>query len=397
MKDIHLPPNRWTRTQSYAQWVRAALALARANRDGVCSLFDSSVPEPRELLRQAILSGVSPRFSGFFTSAFGDGNPFVLDMLAERYSVDSRQVLSTTGATAALSLIYRSFAAPGDHILVESPGFDLFFDLAGSHGLEAEPFRRSGDAFGFDVEAIEAQVRPETRLIILSNLHNPSGMAVPHADMVKLALLAERRGLLVVVDEVYGDYADAIARPCPAATLSPRLVSVSSLTKIFGLGALRCGWIVADAAIIEVLRAVSGRVEFGVSTLSHAISAHVLACDGTFRRYTDEVLSMARPVFVDWFGAMKDEGLMAGAMPDFGCICFPRLPGIADTRAFSEWLCAETGVIVAPGECFGAPGHVRIGFARPVDDLQRGLAGLAAGLRAFARSSSDGAIMRNGR
>lgn len=383
----HLPAARPSTPEgeSYAQWVRGALAMARARDGQAVSLFESSIPEPREMLRNTVLDAVDPAFSPYYVSAFGDGNPFVRDMLAARYGVDRDRILCTTGATGGLSLIYRTFVRPGDHVLIETPGFDLFGYLAEASGATIGRFRRHGERFAIDVAEIEAMLRPETRLVVLSDLHNPSGMPVPQEVLSKLAALAERRGFLLVVDEVYGDYASKETRPAAAATLSPAVISLSSLTKIYGLAVLRCGWIVGADAVVEQLRRLNGRIEFGISTLSHAIAAHVLSDAAPFEANARRYVARCRPRFEAWFDAMVAEGLMDGALPDDGCICFPSLPGVADSRAFSEWLIERSGVIVAPGEYFGAPGHVRIGFCQEDDKLDAGLRGLEEGLRAYAR------------
>jgi aspartate/methionine/tyrosine aminotransferase len=86
---------------------------------------------------------------------------------------------------------------------------------------------------------------------------------------------------------------------------------------------------------------------------------------------------------------MQGEGLVQGALPEAGCIFFPRLVGIDDTEAFAAQLIEERGVIVAPGEYFGAAGHVRIGFGLPSDVLEPALGILAGALRARRTASSD--------
>jgi len=370
---------------SYAQWVRGALAMARGREAQAVSLFDSSVPEPRELLRTTVLEAVEPSFSRYYVSAFGDGNPFVRDMLAERYGVERERILCTTGATGGLSLVYRTFVKPGDHVLIETPGFDLFGYLAEASGADVGTFRRSGPRFTIDVAEVEAKLRPDTRLVVLSDLHNPSGMPVPRETLIALAQLAERRGFLLVVDEVYGDYASKAQRPTAASALSPAVLSLSSVTKIYGLGVLRCGWIVGAADVVDKIRQLNGRIEFGISTLSHAVTAHVMANAAAFEAHSRSYVERCRPRFQAWFEGMVAEGLMGGELPDDGCICFPSLPGIADSKAFTEWLIARSGVIVAPGEYFGAPGHIRIGFCQEGDKLEAGLRGLEEGLRAYAR------------
>lgn len=368
---------------SYAQWVRQAVAMARARDGDVVSLFESSVPEPRELLRQAVVQTADPEFSRYYVSAFAGGNPFVREMLAAQYGVTHDEVLCTTGATGGLALIYRAMLSPGDHVLVETPGFDLFTCLGEVQGVAVDTFERKGERFSIDVAEVEARLRPETRVVVISNLHNPSGMPVDHADMVALAALAERRGFLLVVDEVYADYTSKAVRPCAAAALSPAVVSLSSLTKIYGLAALRCGWIIGARDVVASIRRISESVEFGISTLSHAVAAQVMAQRALFDAHSRGYVERCRPVFDAWFSRLAAEGLVGGVLPDDGCICFPSLPGIADTRAFSRWLIVRSGVLVAPGEYFGAPGRVRIGFCLDRDRLDAGLAALEDGLRHY--------------
>jgi aspartate/methionine/tyrosine aminotransferase len=376
--------------EGYARWVRGAVAMARARDGQAFSLFDSSVPEPRELLRRTVKAAVDPEFSRFYVSAFGDGNPFVRDMLAENYAVERDQVLCTTGATGSLALIYRAFLKPGDHVLVETPGFDLFSHLAEACSVTVERFQRSGETFAIDVAEVERKLLPNTRLVVLSDLHNPSGMAIPRETLRALAALAERRDFLLVVDEVYGDYVPEGRRRKPAASFSPAVLSISSLTKIYGLGVLRCGWIVGAPDIVKLLSALNGRIEFGVSTMSHAIAAHVLVDPSPFEDHSRSYVARCRPIFEKWFDSMVADGLLGGALPRDGCICFPSLPGVADTRAFTEWLIARSGVIVAPGEYFGAPGHVRIGFCQEDDKLDAGLHGFEEGLRLYVQQRVAG-------
>lgn len=371
---------------SYAQWVSRAVAIARgAQGRPVVNLFESSVPEPRDLLRTAVLATVSPDggagFSPRYVSAFGEGNPFVRAHVARAHGVALDQVLCNTGATAGLSLLYRALLRPGDRVLVETPGFDLFATAAQIPGVSVDTFPRRAPAFDIDPAELAAAITPQTRLIVLSDLHNPSGMGLSQARLAELAELAARAGAWLVVDEVYGDYADPATRPGPATRLSDAVISLSSLTKIYGLGVLRCGWIVGSAPVMARLRDHAARSEFGVSTLSHAVAAEVLLRTDEADAHWRAHVSRSAPRFAAWFAAMVAQGLMAGTLPDAGCICFPRLVGIDDTRAFSEALMAQSGVIVAPGEFFGLPGHVRIGFCLPDAELDAGLAGLEAALR----------------
>ena len=371
--------------EAYAHWVRRAIGRARAAGGRIVPLFDSSVEEPVDLLRQVVRDGFDDPITPKYQSVFVNGNPDVVNSLASRYEVAPERILTTTGATSALSIIYRAYLKPGDHILVETPGFDLFGDIGRALGAKVDPFNRRGDDFAIDEFELASQIRPNTKLIVLSDLHNPSGMLLEPEVLARLARLAGQHGARLVVDEVYGDYAGP-NRVRTAAHISPNIIAVSSLTKMYGLSTLRCGWIIAAEENLWPIREWSDHFEFGVSKLSHAVAALVLEDSDRFAGYAKAVLDKARPILDAHVGQLRADGLVAGELPDFGCIFFPRLIGIANTIEFSEWLADRYGIIVAPGEFFGAPGHVRIGFAHAPEVLEFGLSRLREGLQAYSRS-----------
>lgn len=364
---------------SYSQWVRKVIRAVRSERTLMVSLFDSSVPEPADLLRRIVLEEFAEPVTSRYTSAF-NGNPYVVEQLSRRYGVSRERILCATGATGALSLIYRALVSAGESVLVETPGFDLFHTIAQTNSLLVDTFARRGDGFTIDPDEIAARITPKTRLIVLSNLHNPSGMAVDQDMLLAIARVAEARGIHVVVDEVYAAYIDADVRPPSAVSLSPAIIGIDSLTKSYGLSTLRCGWIVADEAPMRRIRALADETEFGVSNLAHAAAALVLERPGPFDSYRDEIMRKARPIIESYHAYWRHEGLVLGELPRFGCTAFPRLTGIDDTIAFSEWLAERCGVIIAPGEYFGSSGHIRIGFARAPADIDYGLQALTDGL-----------------
>lgn len=376
--------------ESYSHWVRRVIRAVRSERNLLVGLFDSSVPEPVEQLRRIVVEGFGETLTSRYTSAFTSGNPYVVAQLARHYAVPAERIVCTTGATGALSLIYRALLEPGDRVLVENPGFDLFHKIAETYGYGVDRFQRHGDDFAIDLDALAAKITPRTRLIVLSNLHNPSGMALSADTLAAIGALAEAHGIHVVADEVYGDYIDADRRPPPAAQLSPACISISSLTKSHGLSTLRCGWIVAAPGPIARIRALAEEIDFSVSNLSHAVAALVLEHPDVFEDYRADMMRRARPIMESYHAHWRERGLVTGTLPPFGCIAFPRLVGIDDTVRFSEWLADRCGVIVAPGEYFGAAGHIRIGFARAPADVDYGLQALTDGLIRYRDQHNGG-------
>ncbi|WP_203290664.1 pyridoxal phosphate-dependent aminotransferase [Maricaulis parjimensis] len=368
---------------SYAHWIRQIIGRLRDEPREAWSLFDSSVPEPEALLRELIADAFAEPVTSRYTSAFVSGNPYTVSALARRYGMPRAAFICTTGATEGLHTIYRALLEPGDHILIETPNFELFDSLARSHRCEIGHVARRAPRFELDMDALKAALRPTTRMVVVSNLHNPSSEPLPREQLDELVALAETHDFWLVVDEVYSDYVPEAQRAPVAAALSDKAITVSSLTKIYGLSTVRCGWIIASGDTLETLRDFNDRHAFGVSKLGHAVAALVLENPAPFDAYVTNLVSVSRPVFARFHKTWEEEGLIEGHVPDHGCIAFPRLVGIADTRAFSDWLMTHYGVIVAPGELFSLPGHVRIGYALPADQLEQGLSLFTEGLRAY--------------
>src|SRR5690606_3870140 len=114
---------------------------------------------------------------------------------------------------------------------------------------------------------------PRTRLIVLTNAHNPSGAHLGDEALRAIAAVAHRAGVPVLVDEGYGDFVPAPERSGPAARLDPCFISINGLTKVYGLHALRCGWIIASDTILRRLRPVYADLESGSSKLTHGIAS----------------------------------------------------------------------------------------------------------------------------
>jgi Aspartate/tyrosine/aromatic aminotransferase len=365
----------------YSHWVKAMMRAAAAEGDAAV-LYDSTIKEPTELLAKVVRESFGEAITDRYESVFANGNRFVAAAVAERYGVEPANVVCTTGATSAMAMAIRAFVAPGDEVIVESPRFDLLPGLAQAAGATVSYLPRRAPDFGVDPSELAALIGPRTRLVLLTHLHNPSGAALDRSTLLALADVLPD-GVQIVVDEVYGDFAGPAAA---AATLSPKIISVGSLTKAQGLFALKCGWAIASSDKVERILAASEQGDWGVSKLSHAVAAQVLENMAPFDAHWRELLARSRPVMERRVREMIGEGLIAGDLPPFGCMYFPSIVGVSDTRELADWLWREHRIIVAPGEFFGLPGHVRLGFGGDAEQLDRGLGRLAAALRLYPRS-----------
>lgn len=374
--------NKATTQPSYAQWIRRV--MTRDDTEAM-PLIGSSFGEPTELLARTIQDGQRGGLPVTYESIFVNGNSRLKSLLAEAYSVLGDQLLCTTGASRALSLVYGAFVRPGERILVERPCHDLFGILARDRALNVDHLpRRPEDDFDVRPEDLARSMRPDTRLVVLTNLHNPSGRLLSDERLTQLARVAAERNALIIVDEVYLGFVEELECAPSAASLADNLISINSLTKTHGLSSLRCGWIIGAEDIMSVLREYGNQHEFGVSKLSHAVAALVMARSEEYAAHRRSVIAHVKPVFDHHLGNLAAEGLTRSFLPRHGCIYFPVFTAIRDSHAFCRWLEENKRVIVAPGEYFGYPGGVRVGVPERFGLLEPALEAFCDGVREYS-------------
>jgi aspartate/methionine/tyrosine aminotransferase len=370
--DLFAAPN-------YSAWVRGTIRAVE-NRTGSVTLFGSSISEPTDELVRLVREAFSQNLTSRYISVFSDGNRFVTNAICARYGVKPQQVVTTTGVTSALFMIVKALAGAGSRILIENPGFDLLTSIARETGATVDFIARPAPAFKIDPDSLARQLTTKTSVVMITNLHNPSGVHLTPDEIRAIAAAAARVDAILVVDEVYADF----MRPqfsAPAATLAPNIISANSLTKVFGLYALKCGWMIAAPQLLERIQNDSTDGDLGISKLSHAVAAHVLEQAALFDTRWQGILAATRPIVQRHARAMIADGLLEGELPQFGCMYFPKVQGVNDTLGLARALWSRHNLLVAPGEYFGMAGHIRIGFGGDEPGLDEGLTRLHSALK----------------
>lgn len=308
-----------------------------------------------------------------------NGYPPLLEAIAAHYGVGTSRIMTGNGCSGANLLALGALAGPGDDVLMERPFYDPIAGTARLLGARVNFFqRRFEDGYQLDIDAIEQAMTPATRVVILTNPHNPSGVLLDDASIIAAAGAAARHGATLLVDEVYLDIVNILGegpRHTPAALLAPNAVSTSSLTKSYGLNALRCGWAVAPDDIAERMRRVRDIVD-GIAPVP--IERLSVVAFGQL----DVLADRARAIVAGNLDALRvwmigAKGLTLPA-PARSTVAFPRVQGVDDTRSFAEALHREQGVAVVPGYFFGEPQNIRISLAGRPDVLKDGLARLSS-------------------
>jgi len=306
-----------------------------------------------------------------------DGWPPLVEAIGQRYGVPIDRVATASGASGANFLALASVLRPGDTALVEWPGYDPHIGTARFLGAKVNTFERGWDrGFALDPEAVEASLTPDTRAIVLTNLHNPSGVYADAETLAAVGEVARSVGAKVIVDEVYLDALENVERS-PAATRDDVFISTNSLTKSYGLAGIRVGWMIADPETTERALRVRDIVDAVGAIPAETIGAFA------FERL-DELLDRARRVLEPGAALFRDfveaRGELEWIEPLGGSVGFPRISGVDSADAFVTFAEREHGVGVTPGGHFGEPAHFRVAVAGPFDMLERGLQALGAAL-----------------
>jgi aspartate/methionine/tyrosine aminotransferase len=258
--------------------------------------------------------------------------------------------------------------------LFEHPAYEPMLAAALYLGAKVRRFPRRFDA-GFMSEGLESLVSTKTRLIVLTNLHNPSGVLIDEAEIKQIGELARSVGARVLVDEVYMQtlFEDA---PRTAFHIGNEFVVTSSLTKAFGLSGLRCGWIFAEPELAKRMWLLN---DLFAATPVHAgerLSVVAMQQLGEIGARAKALLDRNRMLLNEFLDTREDLEVIRA---DFGTVMFPRVRGES-----SDELCQllrdkyETSVV--PGRFFEMPAHFRVGIAGDTTVLEVGLERLGKAL-----------------
>ena len=297
--------------------------------------------------------------------------------------VPARDVVPALGTSQGVFLAYASTLSPGDEVLVEYPGYEPLTRTAEGLGAVVRTFeRRAEEGFRVDPERVAAAVTPRTRLIVVTNLHNPSGVRTPDATLLELAKIAEARGACLLVDEVYAPFdelpEDGVFRTS-ARKLGPNVLAVSSLTKCYGLGMHRIGWLLGPSEVVE--RAEAAIIATcGHLPLAHAARGAVAVANiGKLAKRAKALLADKRDIAAQWARTLPHASWSAPTSGLFGLVTLDEpselLPRI------ESWA-TDHGVLVGAGTFFGVPNGFRLSWATlPKARFEEGLAKLSALLR----------------
>ncbi len=309
----------------------------------------------------------------------------LLEAIAQRYRVPQKCAVAALGTSLANYLALAAATDAGDEILVEQPSYDPLLSAASYLGLTIKRFRRPAEQnFAVDLDDLERNLSPHTRVIALCNLHNPSGALIPDSVLQTIARLACKHGAYVLVDEVYREMLFE-AEPQSAFHLDPdRFIITNSLTKAYGLSGLRCGWILAPPELamrVWHINDVHGSTYAHPTELLSVIAFEKLS---QISQKMKTLLDTNRGLLRQFLSGRDD---LDSFWPEYGTVVFPRLTH-GSVNDLCSLLRSEFDTTVVPGSFFESPDRFRLGVGMPTESVSESLAQLERGLDAYKRKFS---------
>ena len=314
-------------------------------------------------------------------NAYGYGP--LIDGLASHCGVSRERVVTISGGTSMANHLAMAAALEhGDEVLIEQPTYEPILAVAQYFGAEIKRFPRSFENnFRVDVDAIARQITTRTRLIVLTNLHNPSSALVDDEKTLRrIGELARSVGARVLVDEVYLE-AMFEAAPRSSVHLGPEFIATSSLTKGYGLSGLRCGWILAEPEMAQQMRFLNDLFGAVGPQPAERLSVVALAKLPKFITRAKQILESNREVLSEFFDSREE---LRVARTNSGTTSFPLLMK-GRVEDLCDLLHEKYDTAVVPGRFFESPQHFRVGMCAEPELFKIGVERLGAALDDFRR------------
>jgi aspartate/methionine/tyrosine aminotransferase len=309
------------------------------------------------------------------------GNDSLREAIAEMQAVPVEAVRIVTGAAEALLVVMWVAAEPGANVILPLPGFATFSALPESLGLETRFYRVSREnGFRSDPDEIKRLADSKTKLILINSPHHPTGATISDGEMEALHDFAAERGIQLVCDEVYHPIYHG--RQMQSAARLPHATVIGDLSKAFSLPGVRTGWIIEhDAERRQQYWTARAYFTITNSTTGEILSEIAIRKRDVVLGKTQEVSTRNLQLLDRFMADHRD--ILGWIPPQGGMTAFPWLVSGENARPFCR-AAAERGILLAPGDCFDAPSHFRLGFAAAGDNFSRALERFGEFVRSWA-------------
>ncbi|QLG72917.1 hypothetical protein HG535_0D06260 [Zygotorulaspora mrakii] len=314
-----------------------------------------------------------------FTYGSIKGSHGVRSRVASLYSsedieLNKDNVLITNGAIGANFLVNYALAGPGDHVICVAPTYQQLSSVPRMFGAEVDLLDlEASDDFLPNIEKLKVLVRPTTTLIVINNPNNPLGCVIPPHVLKQISDLAADLDIHVLCDEVYSPLFHSCDTTPSLCQMNPKAIITGSMSKAFSAAGLRLGWVVSQDK--HFLSKAASRRDYNtisVSIIDDFVSQYILK---NYREVLKHNLKLCREnlsVLNDFVNENADKFSFYN-IPVGGAVCLIKIHGVSDTFKFCSKLAEKHRVLCVPGETFGKPGTIRIGYGNSKEELLSGL------------------------
>jgi len=296
------------------------------------------------------------------------GHPLLRHAIASLYTtLHDDDVIVTNSGEEPIYIAMRLLLRPGDHMIVTWPGYQSHYEIARSIGAHVTllPLHPRNGRWMIDLDELRAAVRPNTRVLLTSFPHNPTGALPTHNEWCAIAQLVETHGLRWISDEVYRGLEIVVADQLQAAAdISPRALSIGAMSKTYAMAGARIGWAATqDAHLREQFLIYKDYTTICSSAPSEILATIALRAGDAVVARSRAIIDVNLALATQFFATHTEH--FEYIPPAAGSIAFPRLRH-SDADEFSAALLRTHNTLLLPASAFGYPQpHFRIGFGRP--------------------------------
>ena len=371
--------------------IAAKAKALKADGHNICSL---SAGEPDfdtpGFIRNAAAAALQSGHTRYGPAA---GEPALRAAIAAKLSTENQvptqpdQVLVTNGGKQALYNLFQVLLGPGDEVLLPSPYWLSYPEIARLAGASVQVLPSSAaDGFRIDPAQLEAAITPASKLLVLNSPSNPTGMVLSRSDFEAIAAVLRRHPQVAVVcDEIYefllepGLQHHSLAAVAP--DLADRIFSVNGFAKGWAMTGWRIGWLAGNSAVLKAAIALQSQSTSNVCSFAQFGALAAIEASRDCVHAMAEQFNTRRRLLSDGLQAIS--GLQLHP-PQGAFYAFPdmRSSGL-DSMSFCNHLLDEQGLAVVPGVAFGDDHCIRLSCAANEATIEDGLARLERFLRSL--------------
>jgi aspartate/methionine/tyrosine aminotransferase len=341
-----------------------------------CNLSESSYADQR-------LDGLGLSIDSLLLH-YGDhkGKPALRELIAQTGDFAPDDVLVTPGAAAALFIVATSLLDKGDQIIVAKPNYATNIETPLAIGANISYLNLLfEDGYRLNLNELASQLAPQTKLVSLTYPHNPTGVMIDLETLLQVIRLVEQNGSYLLIDETYRDMCFVPQLPV-AASLSENVISVSSMSKSYGLPGIRIGWLLCrNKKLMETFLAAKEQIFITNSVLDEEVAFQYLL-------NKEKLFGPVRATILHNFAVLKNfmlwQDLLEWVEPQGGCVCFPRIKEGVNVNIgdFYDVMLNQYGTYVGRGGWFDEDDrYMRIGYGwETTEKLERGLGNIIKAL-----------------